>query len=62
MMCRYKIEPKRIQFVHPYVDKEPTMVLIEGMKGGKSRVTIEPPVVMYRTIAEKGSSDGISRS
>lgn len=47
MMCRYKIEPKRIQFVHPYVDKEPTMVLIEGMKGGKSRVTIEPPVVMY---------------
>lgn len=60
MMCRYKIEPKRIQFVHPYVDKEPTMVLIEGMKGGKSRVTIEPPVVMYRTIAEKGSSDGLS--
>ena len=47
MMCRYKIEPKRIQFVHPYVDKEPTMVLIEGMKGGKSRVTIEPPVIMY---------------
>ena len=60
MMCRYKIEPKRIQFVHPYVDKEPTMVLIEGMKGGKSRVTIEPPVVMYQTIAEKGSSDGLS--
>ena len=60
MMCQYKIEPKRIQFVHPYVDKEPTMVLIEGMKGGKSRVTIEPPVVMYRTIAEKGSSDGLS--
>lgn len=47
MMCRFKIEPKRIQFVHPYVDKEPTMVLIEGMKGGKSRVTVEPPVVMY---------------
>lgn len=47
MMCRYKIEPKRLQFVHPYVDKEPTMVLIEGMKGGKSRVKIEPPVIMY---------------
>lgn len=46
-MCQYKIEPKRLQFVHPYVDKEPTMVLIEGMKGGKSRVKIEPPVIMY---------------
>lgn len=47
MMCWYKIEPKRLRFVHPYVDKEPTMVLIEGMKGGKSRVTIEPPMIMY---------------
>lgn len=47
MMCQYKIEPKRLKFVHPYVDKEPTMVLIEGMKGGKSRVTIEPPMIMY---------------
>lgn len=46
-MCQYKIEPKRLQFVHPYVDKEPTMVLIEGMKGGKSRVKIEPPIIMY---------------
>lgn len=47
LMCQYKIEPKRLQFVHSYVDKEPTMVLIEGMKGGKSRVKIEPPVIMY---------------
>lgn len=46
-MCRYKIEPKRLQFVHPYVDKEPTMVLIEGMKGGRPRVKIEPPIIMY---------------
>lgn len=46
-MSQYKIEPKRLKFIHPYVDKEPTMVLIEGMKGGKSRVKIEPPVIMY---------------
>lgn len=49
-MSQYRIEPKRIQFVHPYIDKEPTMVMIEGMRGGKSRVTIEPPIIMY----EKG--------
>jgi len=47
-MSQYKIEPKRLQFVHPYVHKEPTMVLIEGLRGGKSRVTVEPPVIMYR--------------
>ncbi|MBU3876569.1 tRNA1(Val) (adenine(37)-N6)-methyltransferase [Faecalicatena sp. AGMB00832] len=46
-MNQYKIEPKRLQFIHPYVDKEPTMVLIEGMKGGRSRVKIEPPIIMY---------------
>ncbi len=46
-MSDYKIEPKRIQFIHPYVDKEPTMVLVEGMRGGRSRVTVEPPVIMY---------------
>lgn len=46
-MNQYKIEPKRLRFIHPYVDKEPTMVMIEGMKGGKSRVKIEPPVIMY---------------
>lgn len=46
-MNSYKIEPKRLQFIHPYVDKEPTMVLIEGIKGGKSRVKIEPPIIMY---------------
>ena len=49
-MNQYKIEPKRIQFIHPYVDKEPTMVLIEGIKGGKSRVTVEPPIIMYKKV------------
>lgn len=46
-MNKYRIEPKRIQFVYPYIDKEPTMVLIEGLRGGKSRVKIEPPIIMY---------------
>ena len=39
-MSEYKIEPKRIRFVHPYIDKEPTMVLIEGLRGGKPRVRV----------------------
>lgn len=48
VMKEYRIEPKRIRFVHPYVEKEPTMVLIEGLKGGRERVIIEPPLIMYR--------------
>lgn len=46
-MNTYKIEAKRLRFVHSYVNKEPTMVLIEGVRGAKSRVTVEPPLIMY---------------
>ncbi len=45
-MHEYKIEPKRIRFIHPYIDKEPAMVLIEGVRGAKPRVTVEPPLVI----------------
>lgn len=46
-MHEYKIEPKRIRFIHPYIDKEPTMVLIEGVRGAKPRVTVEPPFIIF---------------
>ena len=49
MMSAYQVEPKRIQFVYPYVDKEPNMVLIEGLLGGKSRVTVEKPLIVYKS-------------
>lgn len=42
------IEPKRMQLVHPYVDKEPNMVLIEGLRGGRPRLQIEPPLIVYK--------------
>lgn len=47
-MCAYKIEPKRMRLVHPYIDKEPNMVLIEGSRGGNSRMTVERPLIVYR--------------
>lgn len=46
-MSHYKIEPKRLQFIHPYIDKEPVLVLIEGVRGARSRVTVEPPIIIY---------------
>lgn len=47
-MKAYHLEPKRMRLVHPYVDKAPTMVLIEGLKGGRERITIEPPLIIYK--------------
>lgn len=47
-MVEYKIEPKRMRLVHPFADKEPNMVLIEGLRGGKSRMTVEKPLVVYK--------------
>ena len=46
-MVQYHIEPKRMQLVYPYVDKEPNMVLIEGLRGGKPRLTVEKPLIVY---------------
>ena len=46
-MVEYRIEPKRMRLVYPYVDKEPNMVLIEGLHGGKSRLTVEKPLIVY---------------
>ncbi len=43
-----KLEPKRMQLVHPYIDKEPNMVLIEAVKGGGSMLRIEPPMIVYK--------------
>ena len=47
-MVAYHIEPKRIRLVYPFVDKEPNMVLIEGLRGGKSRLTVEKPLIVYK--------------
>ena len=47
-MVEYKIEPKRMRLVYPYIDKEPNMVLIEGLRGGKSRMTVEKPLIVYK--------------
>ncbi len=51
-MSKYKLEPKRMQLVYPYIDKEPNMVLIEGVRGGKSRMSVEKPLVVYKSPGE----------
>ena len=51
LLRSYKLEPKRMQLVYPYVDKEPNMVLIEANRGGRPRMTVEKPLIVFK---EKG--------
>lgn len=46
-LSQYKLEPKRMQLVYPYVDKEPNMVLIEAARGGRPRMTVEKPLIIF---------------
>ena len=48
VMTAYKLEPKRMKLVYPYVDREPNMVLIEGCRGGKPRMTVEKPLIIFK--------------
>ena len=47
-MTSYKLEPKRMQLVYPFADKEPNMVLIEAVRGGKPRMQVEKPLIIYK--------------
>lgn len=44
---KYKLEPKRMQLAYPFVNKEPNMVFIEAVRGGRSRMTVEKPLIIY---------------
>lgn len=47
-LSAYGLELKRMRLVYPYVDKEPNMVLMEACRGGKPRVTVEPPLIVFK--------------
>ncbi|NTV79125.1 MAG: hypothetical protein HGA25_08335 [Clostridiales bacterium] len=48
-LTAYKLEPKRMQMVYPYVDKEPTMVLIEAKRGANANLKVEKPLINYQS-------------
>lgn len=47
-LTKYKLEPKRMKFVHPFVDKEANMVLIEAVRGGGPLLKLEKPLIVYK--------------
>lgn len=48
-MRKYNIEPKSLRLVFPYRDKEPNLVLTEGIKSGNPELRIAPPLVVYES-------------
>lgn len=51
-MRKNNIEPKRIQFIHPSIDKEANILLIEGIKAGKPGLKVLPPMVSHTSDGE----------
>lgn len=49
LMRKYKVEPKRMRLVHSFIDKEATMVLVEGIRGGKPMIKVEKPLIIYES-------------
>lgn len=47
LMRKYRIEPKRLQFVYPKAGKEANTLLIEGIKDGKPDLKILQPLIVY---------------
>lgn len=47
LLRQYRLEPKRIRFVHPRADAEANMVLIEALRDGKPELRLLPPLMVY---------------
>jgi tRNA1(Val) A37 N6-methylase TrmN6 len=47
LMRKYKLEPKKIQFVYPKQGKEANTLLIEATKNGNPDLKILPPLYVY---------------
>lgn len=47
LMRSFRLEPKRLRFVHPSPSKTANIVLIEGAKYGNPKLFLEPPLYVY---------------
>src|SRR5690606_40475394 len=47
-MRRYRLEPKRVRWVHPRREAEANMVLVEAAKDGGVELHVESPLVVYQ--------------
>ena len=47
LMKKYNIEPKKMRLVYPKIDREANILLIEGVKNGKSGLKILSPLYIH---------------
>ena len=50
--AKYNLEPKRMRLVYPYKDREPNMVLIGFVRGGRPRIEVEKPLILWEREGE----------
>jgi tRNA1(Val) A37 N6-methylase TrmN6 len=48
-MREYRLEPKRIRYVHPRAEAEANMMLVEAIRDGKPELRTLPPLIVYGT-------------
>lgn len=44
----HKLEPKRMRLIYPYADREPNMVLLQAVRGGRPRLQVDKPLIIYK--------------
>lgn len=48
VLCRkYKLEPKQIRMIQPFIHKSPNICLIQCVKGGNSELHVKEPLIVY---------------
>lgn len=52
LLRRYKLEPKKMQFVYPKQEKEPNLILIKATKNAKPFLKVEKPLYVYKENGE----------
>ena len=50
---KHGLEPKRMRLIYPRINEPANLVLIEGIKGGKPFLNMEPPIYVYKDKSEE---------
>ncbi len=48
-MRRVGLEPKRLRMVHSFAESEASLLLVEGVKGGRAGLAVHRPLILYRS-------------
>lgn len=52
LLKKYNLEPKKIQFVYPKIEKESNMILVEAVKNGNGGLKIKKPLIVHKSNGE----------